>query len=92
LTTPLAIQLNHALQASRLPFHHREPFDRLLVAQAGVFKAEVDTYSSSQKSKVILFEIGSLPPGRHSITIEVTGRKNTAAASAWVWVDAFDYR
>jgi len=36
LTTPLAVQLSHALQASRLPFHHRDPFDRLLIAQAQI--------------------------------------------------------
>src|SRR5258708_20593646 len=34
VTTPLPVQLHHALQASRLPFHHRDPFDRLLIAQA----------------------------------------------------------
>jgi len=30
----LAIQMNHALHVSTLPSHHRDPFDRLLVAQA----------------------------------------------------------
>lgn len=32
--TPLAITLEHALGVERLPFHHRDPFDRLLIAQA----------------------------------------------------------
>lgn len=31
---PLAIQLSHALAVDGLPLHHRDPFDRLLVAQA----------------------------------------------------------
>jgi PIN domain nuclease of toxin-antitoxin system len=31
---PLAIELTHALRACELPPHHRDPFDRLLVAQA----------------------------------------------------------
>ena len=31
---PLAIEHRHALRASGLPQHHRDPFDRLLVAQA----------------------------------------------------------
>lgn len=31
---PLAITHAHALHVSRLPPHHRDPFDRLLVAQA----------------------------------------------------------
>lgn len=30
----LAITLEHALRAADLPAHHRDPFDRLLVAQA----------------------------------------------------------
>ena len=33
---PLAIRHAHALQVARLPPHHRDPFDRLLVAQASV--------------------------------------------------------
>jgi PIN domain nuclease of toxin-antitoxin system len=32
----LAIDLRHTLQVSTLPFHHRDPFDRLLIAQACV--------------------------------------------------------
>jgi len=31
---PLAIEHAHALRAGELPPHHRDPFDRLLVAQA----------------------------------------------------------
>ena len=31
---PLPIDLRHAGDVARLPFHHRDPFDRLLVAQA----------------------------------------------------------
>jgi len=30
----LAIEVRHAARVARLPFHHRDPFDRLLVAQA----------------------------------------------------------
>ena len=30
----LPIELRHALATGNLPFHHRDPFDRLLVAQA----------------------------------------------------------
>jgi PIN domain nuclease of toxin-antitoxin system len=31
---PLAIDLKHAARVATLPFHHRDPFDRLLAAQA----------------------------------------------------------
>ena len=33
-TSPLSITVSHALRAGELPPHHRDPFDRLLVAQA----------------------------------------------------------
>jgi PIN domain nuclease of toxin-antitoxin system len=32
--TPLAVLHRHALHVASLPAHHRDPFDRLLVAQA----------------------------------------------------------
>ncbi len=32
--TPLPISLKHTAVVATLPFHHRDPFDRLLVAQA----------------------------------------------------------
>ena len=34
--TELAIRAEHALAAAALPEHHRDPFDRMLVAQARV--------------------------------------------------------
>ncbi len=34
--TPLPIGHSHALRTAVLPYHHRDPFDRLLVAQAQV--------------------------------------------------------
>ena len=33
---PLDIEHTHALQVATLPAHHRDPFDRLLIAQAQV--------------------------------------------------------
>lgn len=35
-TTALPVELRHALHVATLPRHHRDPFDRLLVAQAQV--------------------------------------------------------
>ncbi|MGH7267576.1 MAG: type II toxin-antitoxin system VapC family toxin [Candidatus Rokuibacteriota bacterium] len=35
-TMPLAIDHRHALRAGQLPPHHRDPFDRILIAQAQV--------------------------------------------------------
>ena len=33
---PLAVSVEHAAAVQALPWHHRDPFDRMLVAQAGV--------------------------------------------------------
>jgi PIN domain nuclease of toxin-antitoxin system len=30
----LPVQISHAARVATLPFHHRDPFDRLLIAQA----------------------------------------------------------
>lgn len=35
-TTLLDLQLSHALRYQSLPLHHRDPFDRMLIAQAQV--------------------------------------------------------
>jgi PIN domain nuclease of toxin-antitoxin system len=34
----LPIEMSHCREVSRLPFHHRDPFDRMLIAQARVEK------------------------------------------------------
>lgn len=40
---PLAISLEHARAVEELPLHHRDPFDRLLVAQAKAERATILT-------------------------------------------------
>lgn len=40
---PLPVTLDHAAAVERLPWHHRDPFDRLLVAQAGIERAALVT-------------------------------------------------
>jgi PIN domain nuclease of toxin-antitoxin system len=37
----LDIEPEHCLQVSRLPLHHRDPFDRMLIAQAISLKASM---------------------------------------------------
>jgi PIN domain nuclease of toxin-antitoxin system len=39
--TELPFTLRHAEELQRLPFHHRDPFDRILVAQARVEGATI---------------------------------------------------
>lgn len=44
---PLPVEHAHALQVARLPAHHRDPFDRLLVAQAQLERLAVLTADRS---------------------------------------------
>ena len=39
--TPLSIEHSHAFKVAELPRHHRDPFDRMLVAQALVEKVPI---------------------------------------------------
>jgi PIN domain nuclease of toxin-antitoxin system len=39
--TTLPIEVSHAAALVALPFHHRDPFDRILVAQAQVEKVSL---------------------------------------------------
>ncbi len=38
---PLAVSLEHAASVERLPWHHRDPFDRMLIAQAAIEGAAI---------------------------------------------------
>lgn len=39
----LSVDWNHAAAVEKLPFHHRDPFDRLLIAQAATEKMPIIT-------------------------------------------------
>ena len=41
--TPLPVTLEHAYAIRRLPWHHRDPFDRLLIAQSRVERLTIVT-------------------------------------------------
>lgn len=45
--TPLPVEHSHALRVASLPPHHRDPFDRLLVAQAEVERLPIMTTDPS---------------------------------------------
>jgi PIN domain nuclease of toxin-antitoxin system len=46
----LPIQIPHALEAAQLPNHHKDPFDRLLVAQARTDRLQLLTADSQLKA------------------------------------------
>lgn len=53
----LTIRLDHAWKAGALPMHHRDPFDRLLIAQSQVEGLPLATHDRSLKAyqtKVLL--------------------------------------
>jgi hypothetical protein len=64
----------------------------------GVFVTEVDTYAPQEGFVLTegfqnaVFTATGLAEGSHTLTIEVTGRKNPAATNSYVIVDAFDVR
>jgi PIN domain nuclease of toxin-antitoxin system len=45
--TPLPVEHRHALRVAALPAHHRDPFDRLLIAQAQIEKLPLMTADRS---------------------------------------------
>ncbi len=52
----LAITPAHAVRAGKLPLHHRDPFDRMLVAQAGLEQrafVTVDTALSAYDIEIV---------------------------------------
>lgn len=57
-----------------------------------VFVAEVDTYSPGFAPQKTIFTLTNLPPGTHTLAIEVTGMKNPASTQAVIVVDAFDVK
>jgi Big-like domain-containing protein len=56
----------------------------------GAFAAEVDTYSATEEAKTALFTATGLANASHTLTIEVTGLKNSASTDTTIVVDAFD--
>lgn len=57
--TPLSVEHAHALRVADLPHHHRDPFDRLLVAQAQVEGVTVATADP----RFLLYEVDILWSG-----------------------------
>ncbi|MCG8513310.1 MAG: hypothetical protein MI740_04135 [Halanaerobiales bacterium] len=57
----------------------------------GKLEATIDCYSSDRTAQQVLYRKDGLTKGQHTIKVVVTGRKNTAALSSFVMVDAFSY-
>jgi PIN domain nuclease of toxin-antitoxin system len=47
---PLAVSLDHAAAVEHLPWHHRDPFDRMLIAQARVEGAALVSHDDALRN------------------------------------------
>jgi PIN domain nuclease of toxin-antitoxin system len=54
---PLAVTVAHGLAVASLPFHHRDPFDRLLVAQAQLENLTIVT----RDPRIAAYDVSTLP-------------------------------
>ena len=63
----LAIEHSHALKTAGLPYHHRDPFDRLLVAQAMVLDIPIMTADPAFDP----YEIEVIPPVTQTSSTQV---------------------
>jgi PIN domain nuclease of toxin-antitoxin system len=57
---PLAVAVDHAVGVARLPLHHRDPFDRLLVAQAQLEGLTIVT----SDPRIAKYDVPTLDPTR----------------------------
>jgi PIN domain nuclease of toxin-antitoxin system len=55
--SPLDITVAHGLRAGALPLHHRDPFDRMLVAQAQMDRLTIVT----RDPRIAIYEVAVLP-------------------------------
>jgi PIN domain nuclease of toxin-antitoxin system len=55
--SPLPITAGHAVRAGRLPDHHRDPFDRVLIAQAQIERLTLVT----RDARIAKYDVPLLP-------------------------------
>jgi alpha-amylase len=56
----------------------------------GQLQSTTDDYQSPTQTRTVLYNVGGLPRGSHTLEIEVTGTRNSSSKGSWIWVDAFD--
>jgi len=53
----------------------------------GVPKATIDNYLSPSDPHAMPYSTAGLSPGPHTLTIEVTGTRNSSSKGSWIWID-----
>lgn len=71
----LPLTLQHTLEAARLPWHHRDPFDRMLIAQA---RCERIPFLTADR-KILAYEVKTIWAG--ATPKPVADRKPAAGAA-----------
>jgi len=56
----------------------------------GELRLTTDDYQSPSEAQTVLYDVGGLRGGSHTLKIEVTGTRNSSSKGSWIWVDAFD--
>lgn len=62
---------------------------RVRISIDSVETTVVDLYAATTQKQVVVYTSPTLASGAHTITVEVTGTKNTLARDTYVFVDAF---
>lgn len=71
---PLPIEPAHALRVSRLPLHHKDPFDRILVAQAQMTGARLVTVDRAFEPYDVKLLWADVAPGSEVNELQVPYR------------------
>ena len=50
----------------------------------------IDTYGSATTYQKVLFTARGLPPGPHTLSIEIMHTRDVDGEGSWVWIDGFD--
>ena len=53
-------------------------------------RAEIDTYAAAPEAQAVVYTLSGLPPGDHTLSIEVTGGHHPLSLGDWVRVDGFE--
>lgn len=56
----------------------------------GELKTTIDNYKAPSQTRAVPYGINGLPPGKHALTIEVTGTRNQSSRGSLVWLDSFE--
>jgi hypothetical protein len=56
----------------------------------GTLRATVDTYSAPGSCRQLILSLPGIGPGSHNFTVELTGTRNPASQSNWIWIDTIE--